>query len=165
MSYKKHGQSTCKDGKNGSRFYNIWSGMRTRCNNPKSKDYKWYGAKGISVCPEWNDFSAFYKWAIENGYDDNKTIDRKQSNGNYSPENCKWSTTKEQLQNRSCTRYVTIYGVTKTLSEWSEDTGINYQTLITRLRKKWPLENILDTPDRKNRPKIKDDDIPVEWPD
>lgn len=157
IKYTKHGQSKNGRLQKGTRLYRIWQGMRTRCNNPNSKDYKWYGAKGVSVCPEWDDFNEFYQWAIQNGYDDSKTIDRIESDGPYSPSNCKWSTTKEQLRNRECTRYITINGVTKTMSEWSECSGINYQTLRTRVDKNWPEERLLDPPIQSH--------IPIEWPD
>ena len=85
----------------GTRLYSIWKSMRTRCNNPKSKAYGWYGAKGISVCAEWMDsFSAFRDWATTNGYRDDLTIDRIDPSGNYSPDNCRWATWHEQRVNQ-----------------------------------------------------------------
>lgn len=75
-----------------TRIYSIWKGMRRRCNNPHAPKYEFYGGKGIKVCDEWNrpygGFENFYKWAIENGYDDTLTIDRIDSSKNYCPENC-----------------------------------------------------------------------------
>lgn len=83
------------------RPYKIWVDMKKRCNNPKNKEYPNYGGRGIKVCVEWeNDFPTFYKWAISNGYDDSLTIDRKDVNGNYCPENCRWSTLIEQGRNK-----------------------------------------------------------------
>lgn len=93
-------------GKSNFRLYAVWSSMIQRCYNPKSGRYKHYGARGITVCDEWrNDFSAFYNWAMANGYDENApygqcTLDRIDVNGNYRPENCRWVDMKTQRQNQ-----------------------------------------------------------------
>lgn len=86
--------------KSDLRIYRIWKGMRARCNNKNVKQYKDYGGRGISICKEWDDFQNFYDWSIENGYLDKLTIDRKDVNGDYSPDNCQWITQYEQNQNR-----------------------------------------------------------------
>ena len=83
-------------GLSNTRLYRIWGNLKTRCLNPNSDNYEYYGGKGISVCNEWlHDFKAFYDWAMENGYADDLTIDRKDSDGDYCPLNCQWITQSE----------------------------------------------------------------------
>lgn len=84
----------------GTRLYNIWRAMRQRCEYPKHKSYVDYGGRGIRVCTEWDEsFASFREWAINNGYTDELTIDRKNVNGDYNPNNCRWITREEQNRN------------------------------------------------------------------
>lgn len=95
--YKKHG--LC-----GTRLYRIYQGMKNRCyyNGDKYKKHL-YQDRNIIVCDEWlgdNGFINFYNWSMENGYNDNLTIDRINNDGNYEPSNCRWATKYEQTHNR-----------------------------------------------------------------
>jgi hypothetical protein len=82
------------------RIYRIWINIKQRCFNKNSQAYKNYGGRGITICDEWeNDFLSFYNWALENGYEDNLTIDRKNNDGNYEPNNCRWVSKDIQSQN------------------------------------------------------------------
>lgn len=83
-----------------TRLYRIWRNMKQRCRNPNSTSYKHYGALGVGVCVEWENFGGFQKWAIENGYKDDLTIDRIDPEGNYEPINCRWATYAEQQHNK-----------------------------------------------------------------
>jgi hypothetical protein len=119
--------------------------MIQRCSNPKNDNYHLYGAKGISVCDEWKDFSVFSRWAAENGYADNLSIDRIDNNKGYSPDNCRWATAQEQTDNRECTRLISFDGRTQTLKRWAEETGIPYKNLLWRIDNGWPIEKALTT--------------------
>lgn len=122
----KHKQS-------GTRLYGIWAGMKARCHNKNSADYKNWGGRGIKVCDEWRySFEAFYQWATENGYDENLTIDRINNNDGYNPQNCKWSTAKEQSRNRRSNIDITIGNTTKTLTEWCEIFNLPYSRVNMR---------------------------------
>ena len=129
-----HGESPSED-KKASRLYRIWLGIKQRCTNTNTSDYAYYGKRGISVCNEWLDYTAFKTWALSNGYSDNLTIDRIDVNGNYEPDNCRWITQKEQCRNKRTNSFITYNGQTKTLAEWAEITGIKYHTLKNRINK------------------------------
>lgn len=108
--------------------------MRDRCNIPSNHAYKNYGGRGIKVCDAWdNSFSTFENWAHSTGYSDELTIDRIDVDGDYSPENCRWATRKEQSNNKRNNCILTINGETKTLSEWSELSGISVSTIWARI--------------------------------
>jgi hypothetical protein len=96
---EKCGDTFRKHGGMGTRLYNIWKGMKKRCNNSNEPCYKYYGGKGIKVCDEWQvNFIAFRDWALNNGYADNLTIDRIDSDKNYEPSNCRWVTQAENAR-------------------------------------------------------------------
>lgn len=84
----------------GSRLYSIWNGMKDRCLNSNSQAYSSYGGKGITVCEDWLTFGGFQAWAMISGYTLFLSLDRKNSNGNYEPSNCRWANNFTQAQNR-----------------------------------------------------------------
>lgn len=121
--------------------------MKRRCYNPEEKFYKDYGGRGIKVCDEWMDkkegHSNFQKWAVENGWEEGRSIDRIDVNGNYEPNNCRWATPEEQANNRRNNNYVTINGVTKTTSEWARQIGISQNAFTGRINSGWTGEELL----------------------
>lgn len=114
------------------RIYSIWCHMRRRCNDPKDKRYQRYGGRGITICDEWNDFAVFLIWALENGYSDELEIDRINNDGNYEPENCRWTTDIVQARNKGNCIYQQIDGKTMTLSEIAEQYHMNKSTIYHR---------------------------------
>lgn len=130
-----------------SRIYNCWKAMKHRCYLKSNAKYALYGARGIIVCEEWkNNFKAFYDWAITNGYSDNLTLDRIDSNGNYEPSNCRWATSIEQNNNTKRNHFVTYNNQTRTIAEWARLLNMNYSTLMARLCKGWSIEKAITTP-------------------
>ncbi len=113
-------------------IYRVWSGMITRCYNPKFVHYKDYGGRGITVCDEWrNDFMVFYNDMYE-GYKKGLELDRVEVNGNYEKKNCRWATQKENARNKRNTFYLTVDGNTKPLSQWAEEQGTPYHSVYKR---------------------------------
>lgn len=122
--------------------------MRARCYNPKSDSYRLYGQRGIGVCERWRDsFAAFLADMGERP--DGMTLDRVDSDADYSPENCRWATPLDQARNKRRTRRLTYQGQTKCLTEWAELHGLNFFTLLKRLRLGWSPEAALTTKPRK----------------
>lgn len=134
-----------KHNKINTRLYHIWQCMKSRCYYKRNNRYKYYGERGIKVCNEWlNDFMSFYTWSISHGYKDNLTIDRIDCNGNYEPNNCRWTSNKQQQRNKHNNRNITIQGETHCLSEWCDILGLNVNTVNTRLRRNWSIERALE---------------------
>lgn len=106
-------------------IYWAWKSMKQRCLNQKCHAYHNYGARGINICDEWMNFEPFYYWAIENGYQKGLELDRIDNNGPYAPDNCRWTTRHENLNNRRMTVYLTVNGVTLPATEWASKIGID----------------------------------------
>lgn len=144
MGRKTHGMYN-------TRLYDIWVNMKQRCFNPNDQAYHNYGGRGIAVCDEWKEnFQEFYDWAIANGYGDTLSVDRIDNNGNYCPENCRWTDRNVQNRNRRNNHKLTYNGVSKTVVEWAEEKNMPYELLLNRLNKLgWSVERSLTTPIEK----------------
>ena len=135
-----------------NRLFRIWKGMLARTSYKSQKSYKDYGERGITVCDEWkNNFFIFKDWAFKNGYSDDLTIDRINNNGNYCPENCKWSTRKGQENNQRSNIIISFEGESHTAAQWAEIMGITKSCIYKRIQRKKPIEIVLkEFIERKN---------------
>lgn len=135
-----------KHGAVGTRLYSIYTGMLKRCRQPSTNGYERYGGRGIRVCEEWkgeHGFEHFRDWANANGYSEDLTLDRIDTNGNYEPENCKWSTREEQCNNRRNNVWLEYNGERHTMAQWAKILGIPVATVNCRKSKGWSDEKVL----------------------
>ncbi len=139
-----------RHGKRKTKLYNTWCNMRRRCYEPTNQDYKDYGGRGIIVCPEWHEFIPFYEWAMSSGYKEGLTIDRKDSNGNYEPSNCRWATLTEQSNNRRNVHLITYKGETMSLKQWCIKLNLNYSSVKKRYYSNWTIEEMFEVPFSKH---------------
>ena len=143
------------------RLYRIYMGMDDRCYDEYNEHYKDYGGRGIIVCDEWRrdhdidmpvtgqiGFYNFCRWALENGYKNDLSNDRRDNNGIYSPENCHWVTMKDQQNNRRDNFNITYNGETKTAAQWSEELDISSNSLKNRINNGMSPEDAIETPKR-----------------
>lgn len=142
---KKHGFA-------GSFIYKIYDMMMDRCINPKNKQYKDYGGRGITICERWankeNGLQNFLKdiGEIPKGL----TLDRTNNDGNYEPNNWRLATRKQQNRNKRNNRLITYKNKTQCLAEWAEEYNLKYMTLYNRIyRSNWPIEKALTVPVKK----------------
>lgn len=130
-----------------TRLYNIWKLMKQRCYNCKYTQFKDYGGRGIIVCEEWNEsFLSFHSWAMENGYEDNLSIDRIDGNKNYEPNNCRWTTKTMQQNNTRRNKYIEYNGEKHSVSQWAKILGVSRGCLQKRINKGWSFEKITSIP-------------------
>ena len=128
-----------------TREYGVWCQMKSRCHSPTHKQFKDYGARGITVCDCWrNSFKAFMKYMGKRPK--GGTIDRIDNNRGYEPGNCRWATQKEQGFNTRANRLLTFRGKTMPLGQWAETLGFGHSTIILRLKSGMTVDEALSTP-------------------
>lgn len=138
----------------GTRFYRIWSGMKTRCLNKKQREKSSYRTiSDLTLHPSWIKFNAFYEDMYQSynqhvkKYGEAKTsIDRIDNSKGYSPENCRWATNEIQGRNKRTNHLITAFGETSTMTEWAEKFGITHRTLSMRLARGWTIDKALTEP-------------------
>lgn len=144
-------------GESKTRIYRVWKGMRNRTTNPKADQNNKYINRGITCCEEWSQYENFRDWAKQNGYDDNLTLDRINNDGNYCPENCRWTTWDIQTENKSNTtddEIIAAFGETKSIYRWVNDDRcvVNIGTLRYRIKAGWDEKTALTKkPERLKR--------------
>ncbi len=126
-----------------------WAEMFNRCENPDHARYKDYGGRGIGVCKEWMDFESFYQWALANGIESGKFLDRIDNNGDYEPSNCQYVSQTTNSRNTRKTKYLTAFGETKAITAWAEDPRcvVTLAALRSRLVDGWEHEKALSVKD------------------
>lgn len=135
-------------GASRSRLHIVWKNMRMRCMNPKSAGFANYGGRGISMCPEWDDFSAFRQWALTAGYKETFSIERLDVNGNYDPANCIWADAQAQSENR---RFVARAPNGKLWVHIARANGISNSAYRSRLTSGWDYHQAATWPMGKKR--------------
>lgn len=139
-----------EDGRSGHPLYGIWRQMMQRCYNKHSKAYPRYGGRGIYVCNEWHDFFRFAEWSDSvGGRPEGYTLDRKNNDGPYSPENCRWATMHDQCRNKSDNIFIEYKGKRQTLEDWARELRMNRATLGHRYARGWDLERMMTEPVHK----------------
>lgn len=132
-----------------SKEYWVWSAMIQRCHNPKNKSYHGYGARGVKVCERWMNFKNFI---TDMGLrpSSKHVLDRKNGDGDYCPENCRWATTKQSGRNTRKNTIISFLGETMCVAEWAERLGWHPNILHDRFRLGWSIEQALTTPIRRH---------------
>ena len=138
-----------------TKFYGIWHGLSQRCNNKKSKEYKYYGGRGIKLCNRWHNFENFrndmyrnYKKCCKKLGEKNTTLDRTDNNKGYNKLNCRFITKKGNCRNRRSNILIEYKGKTKCIAEWAEIYNIREDRFRQRISKlKWPIERALTKKD------------------
>lgn len=128
-----------------TRIYRIWAHIKTRTTNSNAANWNNYGGRGIKICDRWLDFRNFLE-DMRDGYKDDLSIERIDNNKDYSKENCRWATRKEQCNNKRNNRMITFKGERKSISDWSRELKINYRALQSRLDLGWSVERTLTQP-------------------
>lgn len=134
LQREKAKESKTKHGQCHTSLYNIWSEMKQRLTNEKCQHYKDYGGRGIKLYDSWVDFKNFYEWAVNNGYKEGLSIERKDVNGDYCPENCEWIELKHQQRNKRTSNKIKINGEEKCLAEWCQIYNMPYNTVRGRIK-------------------------------
>lgn len=126
---------------------NAWFGMMRRCYTNDRPDYKHYREFGITICDEWlNSFDEFALWALNNGMEENLSLDRINNDQGYSPENCRWVTRKVQNNNTSVNTLILYHGKEHTIAELSDIFNVPYERLWARISNGWDIEDAIKKP-------------------
>jgi hypothetical protein len=132
-----------KHSKSNTKLYTVWQDMKARCCRKSHKAYGGYGGRGIQIHECWNEFPAFYIWAMNSDYQEGLTLDRVNNDGHYSPQNCRWATRREQNRNRRNNVWVEFEGQRKLMADWMRELGIGSGSVQYWKKKGWSRTEIL----------------------
>lgn len=142
--HTKHGELL------GGKFtheYRAWGHIKSRCNNQKHPRYKDYGGRGIKVCERWA--ASFADFLTDMGRcPPGLTLDRRDNDGDYEPNNCRWASDSEQSSNRRSSRYLEHDGQRMTVLQWAKRLGVRHQLISSRLSRGWSVSQTLEVPPR-----------------
>lgn len=144
LSRENTSRNMAKHRLSGTKEYNVWVSMRQRCSNPNHPHFKHYGGRGITVCDRWHSFATFFRdmGNAPTGY----TLERKDNQQGYSPDNCCWATRSAQANNRRGLHLLTYNNQTLNVAQWAALLGLNKSTLHKRLKLGWPISLVLSSP-------------------
>lgn len=142
-------KATRKHGLSNSKIYGSYKSMISRCTNPNDIDWKYYGGRGITVCDRWMESVENFYADMSPTWQEELTIERKNVNLGYSPENCCWITMKEQGGNKRNTRRFEYKGEFLMKTELAAKAGISLACFLAREKMGWPLEKIMTQPKQK----------------
>ncbi len=141
---RSYGYGRTRHGLRNTRIYKIWERMLARCKNKNDQNFPNYGGRGIDVCERWMSVDNFFK---DMGFPpDGLTLERKDTNESYCPENCIWETPKAQANNKRNNHLLSFEGRTMTMAQWAETVGLSYSALGSRIYDGWSTERALLTP-------------------
>lgn len=133
--------------KKSIRLHHIFFMMRQRCYDRNHDKYEYYGKNGVKICQEWlENPNSFVEWSLLNGYNDDLTIDRIDTYGNYEPSNCRWVDKITQANNKKNTFYIEYQGKRQSLKQWCRELDLNYKKTFSRIKySKWTIEKAFTT--------------------
>lgn len=139
-----------KDGRKKHPLFDVWRGIKKRCFCPTSHGYENYGARGITMHPQWRDDFWEFVSAVGERPSPQHTIDRfPDNNGNYEPGNVRWATRSQQMENTRFNRMISANGKTQTAEAWAKETGIPKSTIFNRILRGWTDDRIVNNPRQK----------------
>jgi len=143
---KRLGNMSRVHGMRHTRIYKVWCDMKARCNNKSRKDFAYYGGRGITHDPRWDEFELFY---LDMGDPKpGESLDRIDPDGNYYKSNCRWATKLEQANNTRRNHYLTYQGKTQSISQWARETGIHKSTISRRVSAGLTIEKVMSRQSR-----------------
>lgn len=139
-------ETITKHGRHNSSEYVVWQQMKERCHNPKKAAYARYGARGVTVCERWRGSFASFLQDMGHRPGADFSLERRDNDGPYSPDNCRWATRRDQCRNRRANVWLELDGVRMCVTDWCAQYGIDSATVAYRLKSGWDPATALAAP-------------------